>query len=1133
VGTVSHGLTYLDAVKLLGGAGPLMKAADNLLGGALAVATAGGSEAAVSLFDAKTEVVRLGHLVAEKITDVVRGQARFNRSERLRAAHGVLVVSSFFTALDDCLDTAGLVSPGFSRDDQLLLVAASRADGSWQARLLDAAIPAPGPDLGRDRLLAGVNDWYRTLARRLGHHLRGLAVWENTGRDTRDAVDRLLGEALPDLAVAHYEETARRLAVEVPEFAIWLSELESRAVSRGLEALEAALARITSDDVPARRRAGLAAVYRAALDEPVLGTAAGGRSENSGRGGYDGGGQGGYAGDGGYGGGEFGGLTMPTLGAAYLDPRFRVRTANRGARPADEDWWLGCDVRDDFDEFLATYLTTPQSAWAPMLLLGQPGAGKSSLTRVLAARLPAADYLVVRVVLREVRAEAEILDQIEQAVRDALGETVAWADLARDAGAAMPVVLLDGFDELLQVTGVHQSDYLQRVAAFQQREALLGRPAAVVVTSRVAVADRARLPIGSLAVRLEPFDEPQVDRWLSTWNTANTGHWAATGRRPLRREVVLRFPELAGQPLLLLMLALHDATANALQDADEFGAGQLYERLLTDFAEREVRRLHDGGPEEDLPELVEQELLRLSVVAFAMFHRLRLWVTTAELDADLAGLDLPSRRPRPADGFRGALSAGQETVGRFFFIQRAQALQDDQTLQTYEFLHATFGEYLVARLVVRAVREAAAVSRARSVRMGRRDEDDLLQSLLGYTPLCARNTVMPFVAELLATPDRHELGDWVIDRLRTAVTRPAWTPRPYQPIDKRVDHWMATYSFNLLLIALACDVPVRASELFRHAEDPAFWLRSTGLQWRAAVPSGMFLDVLATVLVERAWAEDGRRDLILRGGVRTEIAGLDPLWSLEAFPRTPDGSSRSGNWSFADFPIGEAFASMDLTGAFSDDVLRHAAEPAAELLSTSALLTFVEHGPGDAESVAHSLVRLALASRLGCSGSELAAVYTRAARALWRHGPDEERLPLDAGWLEFLLRSLLDDAKRLPPGKVLGLSRGLLGEVSGHPELLPLLLECLAVGEADPETDSELAGAVSALLTLYGETMSVDDCLRLLEAVPSERSRAVSLILEEVDRALRQDFVVRHLETDRELAARLRAARARFDAAGG
>ena len=35
-----------------------------------------------------------------------------------------------------------------------------------------------------------------------------------------------------------------------------------------------------------------------------------------------------------------------------------------------------------------------------------------------------------------------------------------------------------------------------------------------MVTSRVAVGDRARVPAGSLAVRLEGFDETQVARWL-------------------------------------------------------------------------------------------------------------------------------------------------------------------------------------------------------------------------------------------------------------------------------------------------------------------------------------------------------------------------------------------------------------------------------------------------------------------------------------------------------------------------------------------------------------------------------------------------------------------------------------------
>ena len=56
------------------------------------------------------------------------------------------------------------------------------------------------------------------------------------------------------------------------------------------------------------------------------------------------------------------------------------------------------------------------------------------------------------------------------------------------------------------------------------------------------------------------------------------------------------------------------------------------------------------------PGLVETELQRLSVMAFAMFHRLRLWVTTAELDSDLAGLGLHRQR-QATETFRSRVPA--------------------------------------------------------------------------------------------------------------------------------------------------------------------------------------------------------------------------------------------------------------------------------------------------------------------------------------------------------------------------------------------------------------------------------------------------------------------------------------------
>jgi hypothetical protein len=59
-------LSYADAVRLLGGSGsPVVAALDRLTGGLLLAATGGGSELAVSLFDAKGELARLsGQLVS-------------------------------------------------------------------------------------------------------------------------------------------------------------------------------------------------------------------------------------------------------------------------------------------------------------------------------------------------------------------------------------------------------------------------------------------------------------------------------------------------------------------------------------------------------------------------------------------------------------------------------------------------------------------------------------------------------------------------------------------------------------------------------------------------------------------------------------------------------------------------------------------------------------------------------------------------------------------------------------------------------------------------------------------------------------------------------------------------------------
>jgi hypothetical protein len=967
------GLSYLDAVRILGGSGPLAKIADNLLGGLLSVATAGGSDAALSFFDAKAEMVRLGSLVTAKINEMVRGYARYHRNERLLAASGVLVVASLFEALDDCFvaagfdpsgsDPSGSDPPGFDRDQQLTLLQSRAGVES----LLHDPLPLPSPARSYADLLAEVHDWCAGLATDLVDHLGGLAAADSARFDTLAGV---VTGSIGTRAADHYDEHHRHLAGEIPEFAIWTGRLEARATAHSLRRLEDLLVRATTGTDPGLHRAALSRAYRAKLTRPVLG-------------------------------GDAGDLILPDLGDIYIDPRFQVKTATPGARPSEEAWW-DHEVRDDIHDFLATYLTTTAAARTPLLLLGQPGAGKSSLTHILAARLPAADYLVARVPLREVPAEADIQSQIEHAIRAATGSPVTWAEMAE---GTLSVVLLDGFDELLQATGLHQSDYLQRVAAFQERELTQNRPVAVMVTSRVVVADRARIPPGSLIVRLEPFDRSRIESWLTVWNRANPS------ADPLRPRTLDPLSDLAGQPLLLLMLALYHAGGNPIDDG--FDSAGLYERLLSEFAAREVRRTHAGRPESAMPALVEEELLRLCVVAFAMFHRNRLWVTGRELDDDLAGLGLTPSRTAGTDGFRTPLTAAEEMIGRFFFIQHAKAVRDDKTFQTYEFLHATFGEYLVARLVVQAIRDTAARENAATLtlRFGQPAGPDLLQDLLGYSPLTARNTILQFVRSLLETSDGHPVRAFLLRRTRQAVTRPQPPSGSYRPVDKRIDHWMATYSFNLLFLTLACGGEVRATDLFTEAKDPAEWLRGSALQWRAALPHGMWHDALESVTVRRD-IRAGRRDLVLTSDPEPSLPRLDPTWSNLTQPRT--GSERQGY--LGNFLWGPSMTSMHLSNNLSDDTVLHAIEPLV-VEFPEASRYYVVHDSGRTESVAHSLVALWVTSGAHDDPDALADAHLNAVDVLMRC----ETLHQARRIAHVLLRALRNDAARLDPDLLLTL----------------------------------------------------------------------------------------------------------------
>jgi hypothetical protein len=867
---VSESLTYVDALKILGDRqSRLVSLLDGVMSAGLATwaATAwtmgADASAPMNLFDLKDEVVRFGHESVRRISERRNGLSRYDRTQRLAAAHAVLVISSYFETFDrtELPIRPERLSPSAG---ERLTHGGSPPKGYVDLidGLLSDRLPLPEPHVPYSRTRDAIEAVYDLMSRRLATLIRAAPGWESlAGRERTRLLETVRG--MPPQALSAYDTAFRRLATDNREFEVWASFTEAAGLSAGLSEVGRLLAEMAGRRTGDRPRSHLIRTYRAALADPVVAT--------------------GHAPE---------WVALPTLGEAYVSPRCKAAEVGPGDAPSGQDWWDAHEPVPYVETFLAGYLTLPRAVQAPLVVLGEPGSGKSKLTEVLAARLPDQDFLPVRVELRGVEAESLIQEQIEQAIFRQAGERVAFHDLLDAAEGALPVVMLDGFDELLQAAGVNRYDYLEQVRDFQRRQLALGRPVVVIVTSRTVVADRVRYPAGSIALQLQPFTDDQVRQWLEVWRRHNVDLLRARGLKPLTAEAALSHRELARQPLLLLMLAIFDATDNALlaDDAD-FGQAELYEALLMDFALREIRKYpgNQSLPMSAQHKLAEAELDRLAAVALAMFARGRQSVTDVELDRDLAVLRPESGAADPGD--EAALSLAQRAIGRFFFIHRSEAHARGHRTRTYEFLHTTFGEFLVAWLTNRALGDLVAVNdlvRSRSTAAGGRLDDGFLYSVLSFACVAERMPVVDFLAAIfrgLPAETRAAYRDLLLEILDGALyPHASRSYAPYEPARHPVTRRLSAYSANLtVLLVLLSDHGLGVREVFRGAGAAVERWIEHGHLWKGQLTVSEWNGLVATV---RARA---RRD---ESGVEVTLTrdGGEPARLLDVFVISPPGS---------------------------------------------------------------------------------------------------------------------------------------------------------------------------------------------------------------------------------------------------
>jgi hypothetical protein len=599
-------------------------------------------------------------------------------------------------------------------------------------------------------------------------------------------------------------------------------------------------------------------------------------------------------------------LRYPTRAEIFVPQAYRALRYTKAVGPLeDEKAWTKVTTSEDIGAFLLSYLSSPHSITAPLVALGHPGSGKSLLTEIIAARLGGGEYTPIRVELRDINADSEIQTQLEEQIRRDSGRHAHWVDISEACTDAPPLIILDGYDELLQASGRVFSTYLQKVAAFQLRESRLGRPVRVLVTSRITLIDKAEIPAGSTVIRLEDFDVERQKKWIETWNNFNSLYFASRKLKPMSLPTHEKITVLAQQPLLLLMLALYDSESNKLAGQEAIDQTLLYDSLLRRFIDRERRKGEQGQQfgalEEDVRRAeTDKDMLRLGVAAIGMYNRRSLHISKDDLQGDIIYFET-SRNVTDTSG--PALNQAELLLGSFFFVHESKSrLQGEEGgfsegSSAFEFLHNTFGEFLTADFILSVVLEQTEV--VRNLRMSPGLDGVLSERLregklphqwyssLMFTPLYTR----PVILSMLAEWGRHrfallgrEVNEFAEDfdrlvysqfgRLLQGVSYPPLVAGDGQhpfPVKGVIDN-VAIFTLNLALIrtAVVGEFPFDGTRILS-ANSGHPWDRMTYV-WRAALGLGG-LEGLSRVVESKRL--DGEVVMSLRLGGVPETS--DPL----------------------------------------------------------------------------------------------------------------------------------------------------------------------------------------------------------------------------------------------------------------
>ena len=427
---------------------------------------------------------------------------------------------------------------------------------------------------------------------------------------------------------------------------------------------------------------------------------------------------------------------------------------------------------------LEQWLDTPSSRDAIRVISGGPGSGKSSFARIFAARHSHDSRLrVLYVPLHLIDASKGLVEEIGRFVRD---EGILHQNpLDPESPESNLLIIFDGLDELAsqgKAAAETARSFVREVDITAEKRNQQGVKLRVLISGRELVIQENELEfrrqrciftllpyfmhgLSEIEEHLvqdgEEYSDPEKllkndlrQRWWKNYG-ALTGKSYAGLPEELNREDLA---EVTAQPLLNYLVAISLAR-NKLDFSKDINLNLVYADLVVAVHERG----YEKHPHVCIRHMALDDFFRvLEEIGLAAWHGDGRTTTVREIQEHCNASGLGVMLDRFQEGAKAGVT---RLLAAFFFRHYGQRASGDPTIV---FTHKSFGEYLTARRIVRAINKVVRELTHRSESLDEGwDERDALKH---WAQICGPSAITPYLHSFLLNEIKlrssDELAQW-------------------------------------------------------------------------------------------------------------------------------------------------------------------------------------------------------------------------------------------------------------------------------------------------------------------------------------------------------------------------------------